>query len=199
MSGWTDRVRRSWAAFVGPEASPTTTVVTLAAGGAGLIGGAWSARRRGAGPATTTVIALLGFDLGGGVYVNNTRACARWYERPVQGTREHLAFAALHVHPAAIAYADRSIGAREDAIRWSLAHYGYMMAAATAIRLLPQYRRPLGVVLTSGGLLLDRVLGSSQVAGWFAGAYYPKLLMGHAAASLWTDEQLHAPPPPTLR
>lgn len=104
---------------------------------------AWSARRHGAGPATTTVIALLGFDLGGGVYVNNTRACARWYEHPGQGTREHLAFA-------------------------------------------------------GGGLVLDRVLGPSHAAGWFAGAYYPKLLMGHAAASLWSDEQLHAPPPPTL-
>lgn len=190
VTSWTARVRRSWAEFVGPEATRTNTVLTLATSVAGVLGPARLARRKGAGPAATALVSLLGADLAGGVYVNNTRACARWYERPGQGTEQHLRFAALHVHPAVIAYVDSSVERRPNAVRWSLTHYTYLMLSTWLIRRFPERRRSLGVTLTAGGLLLDRVLGSSQVAPWFAWTYYPKLLLGHAAAALWRDRDL---------
>lgn len=191
MADRTVRLRRSWAQLVGPEATGANIVVALAAGAAGMIGAPVVARRRGAGPGGSAVVSVLAGDLVGGAYVNNTRACARWYQRPGQGTADHLMFAALHVHPAVLACLDRGVGRRARPGRWSLAHYGYLMAATLLIRRLPEHRRGLGVALTAGGLLLDAVLGPSRVAPWFAWTYYPKLLMGHAAASLWDDTDLH--------
>jgi len=190
MTTFTTRFRRSWAEFVGPEATRTNTVLTVAASAGGLVASVWTARRAGANTAVTTALSALATDLAGGAYVNNTRACARWYERPGQGHRQHLQFAGLHLHPVAIALAARSVGHQDRVLGWSASHYGYLMAATAVIRGLPRRRRGLGVALTAGGLVLDRVLGPSTVAPWFAWTYYPKLLLGHAASSLWTDEDL---------
>ncbi len=190
MPTWVDHLHRAWSEFVGPEATRTDHVITAAASVAGLLGGGWAARKRGAGPVATGLVSFMAVDIVGGVYVNNTRASARWYERPGQGARQHLGFAALHVHPVVVAYVDSSTGHQQHIVRWSLAHYGYLMASTLAIRRFHTRRRGLGVALTAGGLVLDRVLGPSQTAPWFAWCYYPKLLMGHAAASLWTDVDL---------
>ena len=190
MLTWIGHLRRSWGQLVGPEATGLNTTVSVASCAVGMFGGAWAARRRGAGPWLTAFVALLATDLAGGAYVNNTRACARWYERPGQRPKQHLAFAAAHLHPFALAYADRCVGQRRDAVRWSLAHYTYMMVSTATIQSHPERRRSVGVILTAGGLALERVMGPSQVAPWFAWTFYPKLLMGHAAASLWTDTDL---------
>lgn len=192
MTRFAARVRRSWAEFVGPEATRTNLALTVAASAAGLTASVWTARRAGAKTAAKMVLSVLATDLAGGAYVNNTRACARWYERPGQGHRHHLQFAGLHLHPVAIAVADRSVGQQDQVLRWSALHYGYLMASTVAIRRFPRHRRGLGLALTAGGLALDRVLGPSAVAPWFAWTYYPKLLMGHAASSLWPDDDLGA-------
>lgn len=184
------RLRREWAEFVGPEATATNTLVTLSSSVVAAVGAISVAQRRGAGRGAAAVVALLALDLAGGAYVNNTRACARWYERPGQGDAQHLTFAALHVHPAVIAWLDSRDGRRTHPLAWACAHYGYLMLATSVIRRNAEHRRVLGVATTAGGLALDRALGSSSIAPWFAWAYYPKLLMGHAAASLWSDEQL---------
>ena len=68
-----------------------------------------------------------------------------------------------------------------------------MLLATAVIRACPPQRRGSGVALTVGGLVLDRVLGPSTVAPWFTWTYYPKLLMGHAAGSLWPDDDLGLP------
>ncbi|WP_232330494.1 hypothetical protein [Nocardia fusca] len=190
MTNWIARVRRSWAEFVGPEATRTNNILTLAAGAAGLLGPARVARRKGAGPSATALVSMLGVDLVGGAYVNNTKACARWYERPGQEAKHHLRFAALHIHPAVIAYLDSNVERQPNAVRWATAHYTYMMLSTWAIRNVPEHRRSLGVTLTAGGLLLDRALGPSEVAPWFAWTYYPKLLLGHAATALWRERDL---------
>lgn len=186
-------LRRAWDEFVGPEATPTNTALTLTASAVALVGAGRWARRHGAGQGSAAMLTLLAVDLVGGAYVNNTRACVRWYERPGQGTRQHLQFAALHAHPAAIAYADNTIGRQPHPGRWAAAHYTYMLLATVLIRGVPEHRRVLGVTLTVGGLALDRMLGPSRTAPWFAWTYYPKLVMGHAAAALWSDAEL--PPP----
>lgn len=193
MGRLSTRLRREWDEFVGPEATRTNTVVTLGGSAAALFVAPWMATRRGAGRGGTALVALLAVDLAGGVYVNNTRACARWYERTGQGASQHLRFAAWHVHPVAVAYVDSAVDRQPHPLRWASAHYAYVMLATAAIRAVPKRRRLLGVTLTAGGLALDSVLGKSSTAPWFAWMYYPKLLMGHAAAALWSDAALHPP------
>ena len=197
MSGKRARLRRAWDEFVGPEARPVDHVLTVATTVAGAVVAPLVARRRGAGPGRAAAASALATDLAGGVYVNNTLACARWYERPGQGDAAHLAFAALHVHPAAVAWLDAGAGARKvPGPAWAAAHYAYLVAATVVLRRNGARRRPLGVVLTAGGLVLDGLLGPSARAPWFAWTYYPKLLLGHAGASLWSDDALRAEPRP---
>jgi hypothetical protein len=184
------RLRDYWARTVGPEATQVNTLVTLAVMAVGSAGAGFAARRRGAGAGGTAVISTLAADLAGGEYVNNTRASARWYERSGQGARQHLEFAALHLHPAAVAWVDNGLGRQPHPARWSLAHYAFMLLSTATIRSFYDRRRSLGLTLTVGGLVLDQALGRSATAPWFAWAYYPKLLLGHAAASLWSDRDL---------
>jgi ipoprotein LpqH len=98
------------------------------------------------------------------VWANNTKACARWHERPGQTDADHLKFAALHVHPAVLAWADRAEERRVPGWVWAAAHYGYLMASTVAIRRIPRRRRLLGAALTAGGVLLDAALGPSRAA-----------------------------------
>ncbi|MGH3351741.1 MAG: hypothetical protein ACRDPS_13830 [Nocardioides sp.] len=190
MSVWTESVKRGWANLVGPEATRANTTIALTSAVLGTVGAAMWARRSGAGGGSATVMAAMAADLIGGAYVNNTRASVRWYERVGQGEGEHLTFAALHGHPALVAWADHRIGERDNAAIWALSQYGYMMLSTAVIRRSPTHRRSLGLALTAGGLVLDRALGSSTVAPWFAWSYYPKLLMGHAAGSLRPDADI---------
>lgn len=183
-------IRRAWNEFIGPEATPVNTVVALALGTAGTIGAAVMARRNGAGAVTCAVAAALAGDLWGGVYVNNTRACARWYERAGQTGADHLRFAALHVHPAAVAWMDRADRSVPADIAWACTHYGYMIGSTLVLRKFRRQRRLLGLALTVGGLALDPIIGRSKTAPWFGPTYYPKLLLGHAGASLWPDPAL---------
>lgn len=186
------RIGRQWARFVGPEATRFNHALAIGSAIAGAVAAGLWARRRGGGLGTVGLVAVMAADLVGGAYVNNTRACVRWYERAGQGDREHLAFAALHAHPVLVAWVDRRLGAREHALAWAVAQYGYMMVATVIIRSCPVRRRILGVALTAGGVALDRTLGPSTSVPWFSWTYYPKLLMGHAAGSFRPDEDFGA-------
>ncbi len=143
------RIRRLWAAFVGPEATATNHVVTAAATSLGAGIATLIVRGRHGNTADAVVATLLATDLAGGVYVNN-RACARWYERAGQGDAEHLKFAASHVHPGAVAWLDRQTHQGLPGWAWAVAHYAYMMGATVAIRRAPQRRRAVGVGSASG-------------------------------------------------
>lgn len=183
-------IKRAWGNFVGPEATRVDNCIAIGSAVIGLIGAGLRAKRRGANGKIAMIMAVMAADLVGGTYVNNTRACVRWYERPGQGTMEHLTFAALHVHPGVVGWADRSFRGVRPGVVWAAAHYSYMVLSTAAIRSCPSQRRVLGVALAAGGLCLDGSLGRSPVAPWFAWTYYPKLLMGHAAGSLWPNENL---------
>ena len=78
--------------------------------------------------APTPIQRLAAADLWGGVWANNTKACARWYGLPGQTDADYLKFAALHVHPAVLARADRAEQRRVPGWVWASAHYGYLMA-----------------------------------------------------------------------
>ncbi|MGW0162473.1 hypothetical protein ACWDUN_24460 [Mycobacterium sp. NPDC003323] len=183
------RIRRQWYDFVGREATRTDNTITLTLAALGALA-AHLVSRHDLSTAEELVVDGLAGDLWGGLWANNTRACARWYERPGQTNRDHVKFAAAHLHPAAIAWLDRND--RDGGAVWAGAHYGYLMAATVLIRCLPRRRRLLGVVTTAGGVVLDRALGPSSAAPWFAPVFYGKLLLGHASAARWSDSELTA-------
>lgn len=172
------RLRRAWDEFVGPEATPIDNTMALMLGAIGAV------------VAPTPILRLAAADLWGGVWANNTRACAQWYGRAGQTDADYVKFAALHVHPAVIAWSDRAEKRRVRGWAWAVAHYGYLMGCTVAIRRAPHCRRPLGAALTAGGVLLDAALGPSRAAPWFAPVYYSKLLLGHASSALWPDSVL---------
>lgn len=185
-----DDVRRSWAELVGPETTAPQTAAILGVAVLGGVAAPLVVRLRGGGPLDQAVASAIALDLWGGALANNTLACARWYERPGQGDAEHLRFAAAHVHPAVVAWLDRAEPRRVPPWAWAGAHYAYLLAATAAIRRWRRHRVPLGVALTLGGVALDVALGPSRRAPWFAGVFYPKLLLGHAAAARWSEEAL---------
>ncbi|OUZ12238.1 hypothetical protein BHE97_03090 [Aeromicrobium sp. PE09-221] len=189
---WQERVRQTWADFIGPEATPTNERITAGVAAVGAAIAPVIARRRGGSVPDAVIASGLAADLWGGAYVNNTRACARRYHGDGTEDADRLRFVALHAHPALIAWLDRHHEGRVRGVAKAAARYGYLIAATQVIASRPRYRRSLGYGLTAGGILLDRVLGGSTAAPWFAWAYYPKLLLGHGAASLWSDDDLDA-------
>jgi hypothetical protein len=189
------RLRTAWDEFVGPEATPVENAVTLGTGLAGLVvAPALTAAARALPLGESLLLRILAADLWGGVIANNTRACARWYERPGQTDADHLRFAAAHLHPLLVAGLDRRApGARAPGLVWAVSHYGYLMLATALIRRGIGGRRRAAVALTLGGIVLDRVLGPATVAPWFGPVYYGKLLLGHAGAALWSSRSLSPP------
>jgi hypothetical protein len=182
------RLRTAWDEFVGPEATAVDNTLTLGAGLAGLVvAPALTPAARALPRGEAVLLRILAADLWGGVVANNTRACARWYERPGQTDADHLRFAAAHLHPLLVAVLDRRApGARGPGGVGAVARYGYLLLATTLIRRARGRRRRLAAVaLTLGGIGLDSGLGPAAVAPWFGPVYYAKLLLGHAGAALW--------------
>ncbi|MEE6281816.1 hypothetical protein [Georgenia sunbinii] len=181
----------AWDRFAGPGQSRGEGVGTIAAVAAAA---AWGdhALERGAPRHCRGLMRLAAVDLWGGVWVNNTPSCVRWYERPGQGAGEHVAFAAVHLlHAGAVGYTDAAVGnrTRGSALRWTLAHYAWLLTTTSVIATAPRHvRLPIALAATAVGLGLDRVLGRSVAAPWFAPVYYTKLLIGHAAGSVWTGK-----------
>ena len=170
----------TWDRIAGPGAGVVGNAGSLGLGLAGAVL-APGLSRRPTRRATAPVLRLLALDLWGGAWCNNTPAAARWYHREGQGTGQHLAFAAGHLHPVVLARLDTGTGR----LRWAAALYGYLVAATALLTAVGdrRSRRALGLAATVGGVLLDRALGSSVSAPWFAPVYFAKLLAGHTAGA----------------
>ena len=198
MTSERGRLRTEWDEFVGPEATAVENTLTLGTGLAGLVvAPSLTAAARALPVGEALLLRLLAADLWGGVVANNTLACARWYERPGQTDADHLRFAAAHLHPLLVAVLDRRApGARGPGGVRAVARYGYLLLATALVRRAAGRRRLAAVVLTLGGVVLDRALGPARVAPWFGPVYYGKLLLGHAGAGLWSSPALAAPSRP---
>ena len=189
---------RHWDEFTGPGASTAETTGTLTCAAAGALLAPRLARgypgRGAVGRGAAVVLSVLALDLWGGAWCNNTASCARWYERPGQGTREHLVFSLAHLHPFAVAALDARAGApgprRAAAVapwRAAAVRYAYLQAATLAVRACRgRTRRVAGVLTTLGGVALDARLGPSGSVPWFGPVFFVKLLAGHAAGAALT-------------
>lgn len=178
----------AWDRFVGPGQSRVEQCGTVGAVVAGaLLGGRHlpADAKRG----QRLLARVTAVDLWGGLWVNNTPSCVEWYERPGQGVVAHLRFASLHLlHVGAIGVVDTTTGSRSvrSTARWIAAHYGWMLASVTVTVAAPRaVRLPVAIAASAAGVGVDRWLGVSPTAPWFAPVYYGKLLIGHAAGSIW--------------
>ncbi len=176
-----DGLPGTWDRIAGPGAGAVENTGSLGLGLAGVVLAPALAPPTARGRAA--VLRLLALDLWGGAWCNNTAAAARWYHRDGQGAAQHLVFSAGHVHPVVLAWLDGD--AHRHRLRWALALYGYLLIATAVVCAAGdrRVRRALGVVTTVGGVLLDRGLGPSVAAPWFAPVFFAKLLAGHAAGA----------------
>jgi hypothetical protein len=162
---------------VGPDASRAENAGTIALAVAGAVFPPLLAPQR-SGALDRLVLGVLGADLWGGAWANNTPSCVRWYERGGQGVAEHLRFAALHLHPFVIAWLNHN-GCHAPWWVRGAAQYGYLVVATMAIaRLRGAKRRIAGLIGTAGGMAVGRALDGRPGTAWFASVYYVKLLLG---------------------
>ena len=122
------------------------------------------------------LVAVVGYDLIGGVLVNATGAAKRWYHRP--GTRRgRLIFVAAHlVHLVVIA----GLVLPSD-WAWLAVNAGILLSGAAAIESVSlAIRRPLAAGWVVMAALLNLILVPLPAAlAWFAPFFFLKLLVFH--------------------
>ena len=122
-------------------------------------------------------IAILGFDLVGGVLTNATSAAKRWYHRPGQGWRQHLGFTSVHLsHIGWVALLFRG----SDAL-FFVSVSSYLLLATGLIMASPLYlQRPIALGLYGLVLMGDRyLLVPTPGLEWFLPLFFLKLLISH--------------------
>ena len=165
--------------LIGPGATPTEVWLQLLPAIAAAVAAtvhavslptAWTGWQLG-------LIAFLGFDLAGGVITNATSSAKRWYYRPGQGWKQHLAFVAVHlIHVGLVALLLRN----GDWLFFGVVS-SYLMTAASIIVSVPLYlQRPVALGLYSLALIGDRYI-AVPTAGleWFLSVFFLKLLVSH--------------------
>lgn len=123
-----------------------------------------------------SVVALIAFDVAGGLVDNASNSAKQWFHRPGQGTRQHLTFVSAHVHPFVLALLFPAFG-------WGAAAalYAYLVAAALAVVLVPLYlKRPVAFALYCGAVFVG-LYAFSVPPGleWFVPFFFLKLLLAH--------------------
>ena len=165
--------------FIGPGATPAELVLQLVPSAVAAVAAPlyaltlpfdWAAWQLGA-------IAILGFDLVGGVLTNATAAAKRWYHRPGQGWRQHMAFVSVHLfHIGLVALLFRG----GDGL-FFVGVSSYLMLAAGLILASPLYlQRPIALGLYGLVLVCDRILFTPTPGlEWFLPLFFLKLLISH--------------------
>lgn len=174
-TGWRGQLDR----LIGPGATPAEMVLQLAPSVGAAIAAPlyaltlpidWTPWQLGA-------IAILGFDLVGGVLTNATAAAKRWYHRPGQGWRQHMGFLCVHLfHIGLVALLFRG----GDGL-FFVGVSSYLLLAAGLILASPLYlQRPIALGLYSLVLVCDRYLFTPTPGlEWFLPQFFLKLLISH--------------------
>ncbi|NQE87465.1 hypothetical protein HPY32_10720 [Nocardia terpenica] len=172
----TPALRRLDANLIAPDATPAERLLGYGAAASGAAFAVVAGAVAGWQPLTLVVLGLVAFDIFGGATVNAMDSAKRWWHRPGQTPRHHLAFVAVHVHPFLIAWATPAFG-------WwtALAVYLTTLAAAAVVLATPRpLRRPMGFALTA--LSLSIILAIAHIpaaAAWFVPVLLIKLLLAH--------------------
>ncbi|WP_299488309.1 hypothetical protein [Acaryochloris sp. IP29b_bin.137] len=174
-TGWQGQLDR----FIGPGATPAEVILQLVPS----LGAAISAPIYAStlpidwNPLQLSLIAILGFDLVGGVLTNATAAAKRWYHRSGQGWRQHLTFVSVHLfHIGLVAILFRGA----DGFFFA-GISSYLLLASVLILASPLYlQRPISLGLYGLVLLGDRYLfAPTPGLEWFLPLFFLKLLVSH--------------------
>ncbi|MCU4741312.1 hypothetical protein [Natronoglomus mannanivorans] len=167
-----------WDRLVGPTATPAEQGLTIATASlwtVAVCGYAvdaelgWSALQ-------FAVVAVITFDVAGGVTANATASGRRWWHRDGRTDVDHFTFVAAHVHPFVLAalFAD---------VTWTAAAivYTVLLLASTAILSVgPSLRRATALALFSGWVLFAAYQTILPVGlEWFGTLLALKLLVSH--------------------
>ncbi|MGD1935975.1 MAG: hypothetical protein ACFCA4_00240 [Cyanophyceae cyanobacterium] len=122
-------------------------------------------------------IALLGFDIVGGVLTNATSAAKGWYHRPGQRARHHFGFVALHLFHIGLV----SLLFRGADVFFFVGVSSFLLGAAALILASPLYlQRPIAFGMFGLALLGDRYfLTPTPGLEWFLPLFFLKLLVSH--------------------
>jgi hypothetical protein len=169
-----------WDRIVGPGATRAETIAMLIAMVASIGLAAWAALTLG--PVhwqwwTWIVILVLASDLGGGLVANALPATQRWYHRPGGSARDHLGFAAMHIHAFVLAWLAPS------ALPWraAIGLYCWMMASCLVVLLAPfPLRKAVAFALTALGTVFFGIrVPIASPLGWVAIVLLLKIVAGH--------------------
>ncbi|MBE9067652.1 hypothetical protein IQ260_13405 [Leptolyngbya cf. ectocarpi LEGE 11479] len=122
-------------------------------------------------------IAILSFDLVGGILTNATAAAKRWYHRPGQGWQQHMTFVSVHLfHIGLVALLFRG----GDGLFFAGVS-SYLLLAAGLILASPLYlQRPIALGLYGLSLVCDLTLFTPTPGlEWFLPLFFLKLLVSH--------------------
>lgn len=128
-------------------------------------------------PLQLGLIAILAFDLVGGILTNATATAKRWYHRPGQGWQQHLAFVSVHlIHILLVAWVFRG-----GDWWFCLGTSGYLLGASILILRSPLYlQRPIALGLYGLALVGDRYLVTPTPSlEWFLPFFFLKILVSH--------------------
>lgn len=183
MSGNVQGVRTGlpgfWDRLVGSNATVLENAGTLGSAALGAVIGAAGGNFSGdPGRLKRVTAAVMGADLIGGIWANATPTARRLYHGRGQGTRENLAFSAVHLHPFLVAALYR-----ERDWHFALTNYVYMLTATAIISKSPApYRLAVALALYLGAVRMNSsLLNPTPGLEWFAPVYFLKLLVSHAA------------------
>lgn len=167
-----------WDRLVGPTATVAEQALTLgfATVATAVVCGYAIAAGLGWSWLQLLVVAVLVFDVAGGITANATASGRRWWHRPELSDRDHFRFVAAHVHPFVLA-------ALFVGVTWTGAAivYGYLLvAAAVVLRVDPSIRRATSLALVALWLLVAPYAAVMPVGlEWFVPLLYLKLLVSH--------------------
>ncbi|MFD9910357.1 hypothetical protein [Streptomyces sp. NPDC059063] len=130
---------------------------------------------------STTVVAVVAFDLFGGAAVNATAAAKRQFHRPGRTARHHLGFVAGHVQPFLLALAVPGFG-------WGAAAvvYAIVLGGAVVVTAVPgEVRRPAAFGVTVLAVAAATPVAVPDELAWLAPVLCVKLLIGHLLPESW--------------
>lgn len=166
--------------FFGPPRTRSETIFGLL-GGALVIGllvahigrtGGWHGRS----PMQAVVLAVMLFDLVGGIMTISAATANRWYHRPgLAARRFRLAFLAAHallyLVPAALVF--------HTGWTWAVANIGFLLGAGAAVEFSPfDVKRLLALGLTLAAVLVNLTwLPVPNPLGWVSVLLFVKVLV----------------------
>lgn len=122
------------------------------------------------------VIAVMTFDLAGGVTAASSVSGRRWWHRAEKTSRDHLTFVAVHVHPFVLA-------ALFPGVTWAVAttlYVSLLLASGLILRVGPTLRRMTALALFSLWVLFAAYHSLFPTGlEWFGTLLYLKLFVGH--------------------